>query len=345
MDCVHCGSHRLYGGLPPSDCVVDGDVTRESRGYDARPDNACVTVLVRLNTTELGDELAAIDCIHHSFFLSRCCRPITHLILQHSCWLVRMPNPVSASLALSLPDVALQVAARLQLPTGPPLDFSFQELDDVSELPDHEVNDPPPAASGKLISISQQPPCGLRLAYNNLTTVDALPSLLQPSPTAHALLAPHPSSPLHSLSLLTISLLDLSSNQLTAVPSCLVQLPQLTTLYLHSNRLTTLHSLHHLLPLTHLHHLTLHGNPVTQPPISCTPASSTAVDKSKAGGKGAVRLEVLGRLSGKSGVRLRELDFVGVVESEWAAGVRWMEARRRKRVKKVDKAVVEEEEQ
>ena len=56
-------------------------------------------------------------------------------------------------------------------------------------------------------------------------------------------------------------------------------------------------------------------------------------------------MEVLGRLSGKSGVRLRELDFVGVVESEWAAGVRWMEARRRKRVKKVDKAVVEEEEQ
>ena len=255
-------------------------------------------------------------------------------------WSIIMPNPASTALALALPNAASSMSERVQLPTGSPLDFSFQELNDIAELPDHEVNDSPTTVSAKLVAYAQ-PPCGLRLAYNNLTSIDTLPSLLHPSSTAPALLAPYPSTPLQSLSLLTISLLDLSSNRLSAVPSCLSQLPQLTTLYLHSNRLTTLHSLTHLLPLDHLHHLTLHGNPVTQPPISCTPTGAAT----ERGGKGTVRLEVLGRLSGKSGVRLRELDFVGVVESEWAAGVRWKEARRRKGVKKVNKAVVEEEEQ
>ena len=261
----------------------------------------------------------------------------SHSLLR---WLGSMPNPSSA-LALSFPATTSETGERLQLPTGPPLDFSFQELNDIAELPDHEVNDPPTTASGKLTTHTM-PSCGLRLAYNNLTSVDTLPSLLHPSVTAAALLAPHPSSPLHSLSLLTISLLDLSSNQLSSVPSCLSSLPQLTTLYMHSNRLATLHSLSHLLPLARLHHLTLHGNPVTQPPISCT---ANTDNTAKPAAKGAVRLEVLGRLSGKSGVRLRELDFVGVVESEWAAGVRWMDARQRKRVRKVDTAVVEEDEQ
>jgi len=257
-----------------------------------------------------------------------------------------MPNPSSNALSLSLPVAASEAGERVQLPTGPPLDFSFQELNDITELPDHEVNDTPTTTAGKPTSHTQ-PACGLRLAYNNLTSIDTLPSLLHPSPTAPALLAAFPSTPLHSLSLLTISLLDLSSNRLPTVPHCLSQLPQLTTLYLHSNRLTTLHSLSHLLPLSHLHHLTLHVNPVTQPPIVCTAAGSGSSSGSSGerGGRCGVRLEVLGRLSGKSGVRLRDLDFVGVVESEWAAGVRWMEARRRKRVKKVDKAVIEEEEQ
>lgn len=259
-----------------------------------------------------------------------------------------MPNPASTALSLSLPVPASEAGERLQLPTGPPLDFSFQELNDITELPDHEVNDPPPttATSAGKHATHTQPACGLRLAYNNLTSIDTLPSLLHPSSSAPALLAAYPSTPLHSLSLLTISLLDLSSNRLPTVPHCLTHLPQLTTLYLHSNRLTSLHSLTHLLPLTRLHHLTLHGNPVTQPPISCTAAGSTSGASERSSGRGAaVRLEVLGRLSGKAGVRLRELDFVGVVESEWAAGQRWMEARRRKRVKKVDKAVIEEEEQ
>ena len=255
-----------------------------------------------------------------------------------------MPNPASPALSLSLPESASEAGGRVQLPTGPPLDFSFQELSDIAELPDHEVNDSPSTAFGGKSTAHTQPSCGLRLAYNNLTSVDTLPSLLHPSPTAPALLAPFPSSPLHSLSLLSISLLDLSANRLSSVPSCLSALPHLATLYLHSNRLASLHSLTQLLPLARLHHLTLHGNPVTQPPIVCAApgGSSSSERSSKSGG---VRLEVLGRLSGKSGVRLRELDFVGVVESEWAAGVRWMEARRRKRVKKVDKAVVEEEEQ
>ena len=243
-------------------------------------------------------------------------------------------------------------------PSSPSLHSSPASAPSVhpTDLPTHEVNDAPDNSPALIVSplfppfshaplhpvgcspppsplcLPQRDPSGLRLAYNQLSTVNSLPSVLVPS---SPLLLASPASPLHFLSLTSVHWLDLSHNLLPSVPTCLSSLPHLSTLYLHSNRLTSLTSLSLLLPLFHLTRLTLHGNPVTQP----------AKGRGKAG---EVRLRVLGVLARKEGRRVKELDFVGVTEREVAAGVRLVEGGERKRVKRrVTKAKVggEEEEE
>ena len=61
-----------------------------------------------------------------------------------------------------------------------------------------------------------------------------------------------------------ISILDLSFNRLTAVDASIGSLYNLSVLRLHANSIKTFEDVCHIVPLTHLHRLTLMNNPLDQ---------------------------------------------------------------------------------
>lgn len=158
--------------------------------------------------------------------------------------------------------------------TLPPLDFSFQEIKEMSDVVSHEPNggrkpSSTPASPSKSASNNNNfsdtasssssgarsktagQVTGVRLAYNELANLSGFDEALQ------LLLGPDARTQL--------TWLDLSFNKLTTVPDELLQYPNLSTLYLHGNPISHLSEVRKLSALPQLQKLTLHGTPLYQP--------------------------------------------------------------------------------
>ena len=164
---------------------------------------------------------------------------------------------------------------------SPPLDFSFQEIKAMSELPEHEPaqgkkaphvstmqaalsptsKDGGPNAhakagsptSGGLVGgrkHAKSPLTGLRLSYNELATLKGFAEALD------AVLGPD--------SRQNLTWLDLSHNKLTNIEEIITTYPNLTHLYLHGNLISSITEVKKLSQLEKLQKLTLHGNPLYQ---------------------------------------------------------------------------------
>lgn len=157
---------------------------------------------------------------------------------------------------------------------SPPLDYSFQDIKSMSEVPEHE-----PASGKKVPHISATQPTaglkdkqltvssptsagvagrkhaksvvtGIRLSYNELTSLKGFAEALD------LVLGPD--------SRQTLTWLDLSHNQLPTIDEVLTTYPNLTHLYLHGNQISSIHEVKKLCALEKLQKLTLHGNPLYQ---------------------------------------------------------------------------------
>ncbi|ORY26427.1 hypothetical protein BCR33DRAFT_773773 [Rhizoclosmatium globosum] len=156
------------------------------------------------------------------------------------------------------------IAAQWQVVPKTPLDYSFKEISNVTEITTeeshrrHEVSfcKSPPSNSHNLTRTHPfKLPYGagiksittaIRLPNNHLETLDNL----------FTLSAKIVESPLH------IAWIDLSFNNLKVIDKELLQFPTLSTLYLHANEISDLSEIDKLVALDRLRTLTLHGNPV-----------------------------------------------------------------------------------
>ncbi|XP_043114110.1 leucine rich repeat containing 51 [Puntigrus tetrazona] len=127
---------------------------------------------------------------------------------------------------------------------GSPVDFSFRELNTVSDL----LTDKPNPGARPLKRDSEQKIIGTALRLNNnflsdLTGLMGTLSSLYAEPTR-------------------LAWLDLSFNEFQHIHPVLAQLKELRLLYLHGNRICKLSEVDKLAALPFLHTVTLHGNPV-----------------------------------------------------------------------------------
>ncbi|KAJ3292824.1 Leucine-rich repeat-containing protein 51 [Rhizoclosmatium sp. JEL0117] len=135
------------------------------------------------------------------------------------------------------------IAAQWQVVPKTPLDYSFKEISNITEITteeSHRRHELPYGAGIKSITTA------IRLPNNHLETLDNL----------FTLSAKIVESPLH------IAWIDLSFNNLKVIDKELLQFPTLSTLYLHANEISDLSEIDKLVALDRLRTLTLHGNPV-----------------------------------------------------------------------------------
>jgi Leucine-rich repeat (LRR) protein len=119
--------------------------------------------------------------------------------------------------------------------TAPPLDLSFKDIPNLVQL-FHESPSVPARGVQR----------ALRLASNRIHN-------LKPLYSAASTLIKDPND---------IQWIDLSFNQLTTVDEILLKYPNLVSLNLHANLIHSIQEFDKLAALTHLRHLTLHGNPI-----------------------------------------------------------------------------------
>jgi hypothetical protein len=162
-----------------------------------------------------------------------------------------------------------------------PLDYSFQEIKSMSELPEHEPSQgkkaphvstmqaaltsptskgdagqqkaSSPTSAGGLVGgrkHAKSPLTGIRLSYNELTSLKGFAEALD------AVLGPEARQ--------NLTWLDLSHNKLTAIEEIITTYPNLTHLYLHGNLISSIQEVKKLSQLERLQKLTLHGNPLYQ---------------------------------------------------------------------------------
>ncbi|XP_026109107.1 leucine-rich repeat-containing protein 51-like isoform X1 [Carassius auratus] len=127
---------------------------------------------------------------------------------------------------------------------GSPVDFSFRELNTVSDMLSDEPN--PGARPLKRDSEQKILSSTLRLNNNFLSDLTGLMdtlSALYAEPTR-------------------LAWLDLSFNEFQHIHPVLTQLKELRLLYLHGNRVCKLSEVDKLAALPFLHTITLHGNPI-----------------------------------------------------------------------------------
>lgn len=144
----------------------------------------------------------------------------------------------------------------------PPLDYSFQEMKSLKELPEHEpINFPAPEDKNQDIKLkdagdeSKVVPItwdksrltGVKLAYNQLTDLDGLDQAL---------------SFLMNDPIQQLQWIDLSHNMLTHVEERLLKYKNLSVIYLHGNKIRQLSDVRRLHNMENLSKLTLHGNPL-----------------------------------------------------------------------------------
>uniref|UniRef100_A0A8C2DW88 Leucine-rich repeat-containing protein 51 n=1 Tax=Cyprinus carpio TaxID=7962 RepID=A0A8C2DW88_CYPCA len=127
---------------------------------------------------------------------------------------------------------------------GSPVDFSFRELNTVSDMLSDEPN--PGARPLKRDSEQKILSATLRLNNNFLSDLTGLMdtlSALYAEPTR-------------------LAWLDLSFNEFQHIHPVLTELKELRLLYLHGNRICKLSEVDKLAALPFLHTITLHGNPI-----------------------------------------------------------------------------------
>ncbi|KAJ3047781.1 Leucine-rich repeat-containing protein 51, partial [Quaeritorhiza haematococci] len=142
-------------------------------------------------------------------------------------------------------DVESKVSKEWAVVPGAPLDFTFKELTNVDDITTEEPR-PSTLTKPKARPETKLIPTSIRLSNNKLTSITNLPTVVSQ-------LSSSPE---------WITWIDLSFNNLSSIDETLTTFPNLQTLYLHANALTSLPSLTPLSTLTRLRSLTLHGNPV-----------------------------------------------------------------------------------
>jgi len=146
-------------------------------------------------------------------------------------------------------------------------DYSFMEIHDlwdivhVNEDSDDDAAPPPPSPTHKDGLDSNGDAAGqnvveereklkdmkaLRISSNNITDISPLYTNLN-----HVLDSPS-----------SLKWIDLSYNSISTIGSSLEKFENLTVLYLHANKITSLSALKPLTSLKHLHKLSLHGNEI-----------------------------------------------------------------------------------
>ncbi|TRY90879.1 hypothetical protein DNTS_021955 [Danionella cerebrum] len=127
---------------------------------------------------------------------------------------------------------------------GSPVDFSFKELNTISDVLSEEANTV--ARPAKRDSEQKYISHSLRLSNNFIIELRGLMETLTATFSNPARLA----------------WLDLSFNQIQHIDSALTQLKELRLLYLHGNQICKLSEVDKLALLPSLHTITLHGNPM-----------------------------------------------------------------------------------
>ncbi|GIQ89264.1 hypothetical protein KIPB_011691 [Kipferlia bialata] len=131
------------------------------------------------------------------------------------------------------------------------VDFSNIEVTNPTILinePSNEPNRKPPESVGSPgdSKVPKQPPTGLKLVNNGLTTTEGLTALAE-----SALYDPE-----------KLYFLDLSMNDLTGLSDEFKDFKQLRTLYIHSNNIASVKEFAVLKDLPNLRQLACHGNPL-----------------------------------------------------------------------------------
>ncbi|XP_016098027.1 leucine-rich repeat-containing protein 51 isoform X1 [Sinocyclocheilus grahami] len=127
---------------------------------------------------------------------------------------------------------------------GSPVDFSFRELNTVSDM----LSDEPNPGTRPLKRDSEQKILSATLRLNNNFLSD-LTGLMDTLSTLYA----EPTR---------LAWLDISFNEFQHIHPVLTQLKELRLLYLHGNRICKLSEVDKLAVLPFLHTITLHGNPI-----------------------------------------------------------------------------------
>lgn len=226
---------------------------------------------------------------------------------------------------------------------GPPLDFSFQEFQDLHELKDHDPN----SGTKKVLEseleekkaqkeaekkqedvrVIQQTnvnarqrskkkkkepllTTGVRLSYCDLTSLEGLEQGLCD-------VMDDPYENLHWL--------DLSHNQLSSIDSVLLKFKNLKVIYLHGNVITNIREVYKLGRLPNIAKLTLHGNFL----ISVSEAGERQIKRLE--DVPFYRVSLISRLAG---CELKSLDFISVTPEERVAAFMWAEKRKQRRAEK-----------
>jgi hypothetical protein len=146
---------------------------------------------------------------------------------------------------------------------GCPLDYSYLDIKDLSELEEHEPAAGIPKPKPVVVDEEAEEPIpapqptkapsnlrttGLRVGYNQLTTV---------SEDAAEHINKVLDDPVENL-----LMLDMCCNRLSRIPAGLLAFQNLSVLYLHGNNITDIREVKKLAKLKKLSKLTLHGNAV-----------------------------------------------------------------------------------
>lgn len=150
--------------------------------------------------------------------------------------------------AIVLPEPSEDRSTDCHNLVAPCLDFTYQEIKTLSELPSRTPSTGL-TKEAQAVEVKAGKPKrlvnGIRLSYNNLTSLEGLEAALE------AVLE----NPKENL-----NMLDLSHNQLSHVEPVLGMFKNLTILYLHGNQITNVNEIKRLNSLTSLQKLTLQGN-------------------------------------------------------------------------------------
>lgn len=157
-------------------------------------------------------------------------------------------------------------------PVGPSLDYTYQEIVSLAELPDREPSagirkrsqedqgEQDGETEIKVVSsrdaakqrnnASKQAErrlhsAGIKLAYNELKNLNGLEAALEA-------VMENPKE--------TLTMIDLSHNQLTSIPQVLCEYKNLAVIYLHGNKILNIKEIEKLNYLDNLQKLTLNGN-------------------------------------------------------------------------------------